>query len=442
MMASTAQSRVSDIERTTMRAVAVRLIPFLMLCYFLSYLDRTNISIAALTMNDDLGLTAAQFGLASGLFFIGYFFFEVPSNLIMHRVGARIWIARIMITWGIVAALMAAVQGPASLYVVRVLLGIAEAGFFPGIILYLTFWFPAEYRGRAVALFMSAIPLSNAIGAPIGGALLSLHGFAGLTGWRWLFLLEGVPTVIIGVVVLWLLPSRPGDVRWLSEKQRGWLSGRIDAEAKQTSQRHHMNVWQAIKRPRVLALALIYFCLPLGTYAIGFWLPLIIKKSLGISNNLNVSLLTAVPYVLAFAGMILWGRVVDRTGRYAAGGALTLGVGGLALAVSAMLTGLPWLGYAGLCVGTIGSLMTHPGFWGLPRAFLTGAAAAAGIATINSIGNLAGFVGPYWVGWITETLGAQQWALVSIGVVMVVGAVGMLLLGNAPAVRGDHQSNS
>lgn len=193
----------------------------------------------------------------------------------------------------------------------------------------------------------SAIPLSNAIGAPIGGALLSLHGFGGVAGWRWLFLLEGVPTVIVGIMVLWLLPSRPGEVRWLSEKQRTWLSGRIDAEAKQTSQRHQMNVWQAIKKPRVLALALIYFCLPLGTYAIGFWLPLIIKKSLGISNNLNVSLLTAAPYVLAFAGMIVWGRVVDRTGRYAAGGALTLGVGGVALAVSAMLTGLPWLGYAG-----------------------------------------------------------------------------------------------
>ncbi|WP_163507284.1 MFS transporter [Fodinicola acaciae] len=424
-----------ELERSTMRVVSARLIPFLMVCYFLSYLDRTNISIAALTMNKDLGLTATQFGLGAGLFFIGYFIFEVPSNMIMHRVGARIWIARIMISWGIVAALLAAVQGPVSLYVVRIVLGIAEAGFFPGIILYLTYWFPASYRGRAVGLFMSAVAISTAVGAPIGGLLLGMDGLFGLDGWRWLFILEGVPTVVVGVLVFWLLPSKPADAGWLSTEQRGWLTSRLTAEAQTTSARHHISALGAIVKPRVLALSLIYFATVFGLYGIGFWLPQIIKSSLGISSNLQVSLLTAVPYALGVVAMVTWGRWCDRTGRYAVGTAVPMLIGGATLAASAFLTGLPWLGYAGLCVCTVGVLMSFPGFWGLPGAFLTGAAAAAGIATVNTIGNLSGFVGPYWVGFLKGLLGSDQWGLVSIGVVMVAGAVATVALGNAPRVR-------
>jgi D-galactonate transporter len=421
-----------ELERSTMRVVGTRLIPFLMLCYFLSYLDRTNISIAGLTMNKDLGLTAAQFGLGAGLFFIGYFLFEIPSNLILHRVGARLWIARIMVSWGVVAAAMAVVQGPVSLYVVRIILGVAEAGFFPGIILYLTYWFPASYRGRAVGLFMSAIAISTAIGAPLGGLLLGLNGFGGLDGWRWLFVLEGVPTVIVGILVVFLLPSTPRRATWLTDEQRGWLTARLDAEEAKTRAEHHISVLQAIVKPRILALSLIYFSTVFGLYGIGFWLPQIIKKSLGISSNLQVSLLTAVPYALGIVAMIMWGRYCDRTGRYAVGTAVPMLVGGVALTASAFLTGLPWLGYAGLCVCTLGVLMSFPGFWGLPSAFLTGAAAAAGIATVNTIGNLSGFVGPYWVGWLTDLFGSSQWGLVSIGVVMVVGALGAFALGNKP----------
>ncbi|WP_163566564.1 MFS transporter [Fodinicola feengrottensis] len=390
-----------DLERSTMQVVGRRLIPFLMLCYFLSYLDRTNISIASLTMNKSLGLTAAEYGLGAGLFFIGYFLFEIPSNLILHRVGARLWIARIMVSWGVVAVVMAAIQGPVSLYVVRIVLGIAEAGFFPGIILYLTYWFPASYRGRAVAFFMSSIAISTAVGAPLGGLLLGLDKIAGLDGWRWLFVLEGVPTVIVGILVVFLLPSTPRRAKWLTDDQRNWLVTRLDAEDAKTRARHHMTVLQAIVKPRVLALSLIYFATVFGLYGIGFWLPQIIKKSLGISSNLQVSLLTAVPYAIGIVAMILWGRYCDRTGRYAVGTAVPMLVGGVALTASAFLTGLPWLGYAGLCVCTLGVLMSFPGFWGLPSAFLTGAAAAAGIATVNTIGNLSGFLGPYWVGWMT-----------------------------------------
>ncbi|GAA1667641.1 MFS transporter [Fodinicola feengrottensis] len=421
-----------DLERSTMQVVGRRLIPFLMLCYFLSYLDRTNISIASLTMNKSLGLTAAEYGLGAGLFFIGYFLFEIPSNLILHRVGARLWIARIMVSWGVVAVVMAAIQGPVSLYVVRIVLGIAEAGFFPGIILYLTYWFPASYRGRAVAFFMSSIAISTAVGAPLGGLLLGLDKIAGLDGWRWLFVLEGVPTVIVGILVVFLLPSTPRRAKWLTDDQRNWLVTRLDAEDAKTRARHHMTVLQAIVKPRVLALSLIYFATVFGLYGIGFWLPQIIKKSLGISSNLQVSLLTAVPYAIGIVAMILWGRYCDRTGRYAVGTAVPMLVGGVALTASAFLTGLPWLGYAGLCVCTLGVLMSFPGFWGLPSAFLTGAAAAAGIATVNTIGNLSGFLGPYWVGWMTDLFGSAKWGLVTIGLVMVVGALGAFALGNRP----------
>jgi len=422
---ATAPPASSDLATTTYATVAKRLLPLLGVCYFLSYLDRTNVAVAALTMNADLGISAAAFGLGAGLFFIGYFVFEVPSNLILYKVGARIWIARIMITWGIVAGAQALAVGETSFYVIRILLGIAEAGFFPGMILYLTFWFPADARARAVGWFMAAIPLSTAIGAPLGGLLLELDGAMGLTGWQWLFIIEAIPTVVVGVLLLKWLPDGPADVQWLSTEQKDWLQTRL-AQEDSESEGAHLTAWKSLGHPRVLALSLIYFAIVFGLYGIGFWLPTIVKESLGIADNLDVTLLTALPYLVGAVAIVVVGRLVDRAGSPGRITAAGMAVGGIALAGTAFASTLPWVGYAGLFVCAVGVMASFPGFWRLPTAFLTGAAAAAGIAVVNSIGNLAGFAGPYWVGFLTEATGAAKWGLVSIGLVMVLGALAVV----------------
>jgi len=430
---STTPADTSPLAVSTYAIVARRLLPLLGLCYFLSYLDRTNVAVAALTMNEDIGISAAAFGLGAGLFFIGYFVFEVPSNLIMYRVGARIWMARIMITWGIVAGAQALAVGETSFYAIRVLLGIAEAGFFPGMILYLTFWFPADSRARAVGWFMAAVPLSTAIGAPLGGLLLKLDGAWGLAGWQWLFVVEAVPTVIIGVLLLAWLPDKPADVDWLTPEQKGWLHDRLALEHSESGG-GHLTAWRSLAHPRVLALSLIYFAIVFGLYGIGFWLPTIVKESLGIEDNLDVTLLSALPYVVGAIAIVVVGRLVDRVGRPGRITAAAMAIGGLALAGTAFASTEPWVGYAGLFVCAVGVMASFPGFWRLPTAFLTGAAAAAGIAVVNAIGNLAGFAGPYWVGFLTEELGAAKWGLVSIGLVMVAGSVAVLALSRERAV--------
>lgn len=410
----------------TYAVVARRLLPLLGLCYFLSYLDRTNVSVAALTMNDDIGISAAAFGLGAGLFFLGYFVFEVPSNLAMYRVGARLWMARIMVTWGVIAAAQALAVGEKSFYLVRVLLGSAEAGFFPGMILYLTFWFPAEYRARAVGWFMAAVPLSSAIGAPLGGLLLKLDGTFGLSGWQWLFVAEGVPTVVLGLLLLRWLPDRPSSVDWLNAEQKAWLEEELGRENAQS--RGGLTAWRSLAHPRVLLLSLIYFAIVFGLYGMGFWLPTIVQDSLGIEDTLNVTLLVAAPYLVGAIAIVVVGRTVDRLGRPARITALAMVIGGLALAGTAFGSAEPWIGYAGLFVCAVGVMASFPGFWRLPTAFLTGAAAAAGIAVVNSIGNLAGFAGPYWVGLLTEHTGAARWGLVSIGLVMIAGSLVVLAL--------------
>ncbi len=424
---ATLPADTSALASSTYAVVARRLLPLLGLCYFLSYLDRTNVAVAALTMNEDLGISAAAFGLGAGLFFIGYFVFEVPSNLIMYRVGARIWMARIMVTWGIVAGAQALAVGETSFYVIRILLGIAEAGFFPGMILYLTFWFPADARARAVGWFMAAVPLSTAIGAPLGGLLLGLDGVWGLAGWQWLFIVEAIPTIILGFLLLAWLPDRPADVDWLSPTQKDWLESRL-AQEDSESEGGHLTAWRSLGHPRVLTLSLIYFAIVFGLYGIGFWLPTIVKESLGIADNLDVTLLTAAPYVVGAVAIVVVGRFVDRAGRPGRITTVAMAVGGVALAATAFASTQPWVGYAGLFVCAVGVMASFPGFWRLPTAFLTGAAAAAGIAVVNSIGNLAGFAGPYWVGFLTETTGAARWGLVSIGLVMVAGAIAVLVL--------------
>lgn len=416
----------------TLRKVARRLIPVMCVCYFLAYIDRTNIGIAALTMNDDLGISATAFGFGAGLFFLGYVLFEVPSNLVMHRVGARIWMSRIMVTWGLVATGSALIQGESSFYVARFLLGVAEAGFFPGMILYLTYWFPAEQRARMTGLFMAAVPVSTALGAPLGGLLLGLDGVAGLTGWQWIFIVEGLPSVIIGAFLFKLLPDRPATASFLTPDEREHLTREIESEGAQIRRRHDFGIAKSILHPRVLALSLVYFSLAFGLYGLAFWMPQIIKSSLAIESNFHVSLLTAAPYALGAVAMIYWGKRCDRLGRPAGFTSLPLLIGGVALAASAFLTAAPWLGYLGLCACAIGVLAAFPAFWMLPTAFLTGVTAAAGIATVNSLGNISGFVGPYWVGLMTDVFGSAQWGLVTIGAVMVLGSVIVIVLGDAP----------
>jgi len=410
------------VAQRTFMVIAWRILPLLGFCYFLSYLDRTNVSVAALTMNDDLGISASAFGLGAGLFFIGYFVFEVPSNLIMYKVGARIWMARIMVTWGLVAGAQALAQGEATFYALRILLGVAEAGFFPGMILYLTFWFPAEYRARAVGWFMAAVPLSTAIGAPLGGLLLKLDGAWGLAGWQWLFVTEAVPTVIAGLLLLFSLTDRPEHATWLTSDQKSWLATTLRREHDATGA-GHLKAFSALYEPRVLGLSLIYFAIVFGLYGLGFWLPTILKSSLKIEDNLVVTLLTAAPYAVGAVAIVLWGRLIDRRGTPAKLTALAMAIGGISLAGTAFVTAEPWIGYAGLFVCAVSVMASFPGFWRLPTAFLTGAAAAAGIAAVNAIGNLAGFAGPYWVGFLTDQLGEAKWGLVSIGLVMLLGAI-------------------
>ena len=405
-------------ERALARATW-RLVPLMAVCYFFAYLDRTNLAVAALTMNRQLGLSATAYGFGAGLLFVGYVLLDAPSNLVLHRVGARVWMARIMIVWGIVAAAGAAVQGEVSFYVLRFLLGMAEAGFFPGMILYLTYWFPAARRATVTGLFMIAVPLSTAIGAPLGGVLLNLDGALGLAGWRWLFLLEGLPSILLGVLLLWLLPDRPADARWLSADERAWITDTLSAEESAVPA---MPVRRAVLHPRVIALGLVYFAIAFGLYGLGFWMPTILKVSLAIRDNLTVTLLTAAPYAIGAIAMVWWGRRCDRIGRPVAHTLVPMVAGGVLLAVSAFLTATPWLGYAGLCACAIGVMAAFPCFWTLPPAFLSGAAVAAGIGVINSIGNLSGFLGPYWVGWMTDVFGSAKWGLVTIGLVMVAGA--------------------
>ncbi|MTD56049.1 MFS transporter [Amycolatopsis pithecellobii] len=423
---------MTDLTSAAMRKATKRLVPLMAICYFVAYLDRTNLSVAALTMNKELGFNATTYGFGAGVLFLGYVLLDAPSNLIMHRVGARRWMARIMIVWGIVAAACATISGEVSFFVLRFLLGVAEAGFFPGMILYLTYWFPAARRATVTGLFMVAVPLSTALGAPLGGLLLKLDGAAGLSGWQWLYLAEGVPAVILGIALLWLLPDRPAKAKWLTDEQRTAIEDVLAKETAETEKGNPMPVRRALLHGRTLALGLVYFGIAFGLYGLGFWMPQIIKSSLEIKDNLSVTLLTAAPYAVGAVAMVVWGRACDRAGKSATYTMLPMVVGGVALVVSAFLTSAPWLGYAGLCACAIGVMAAFPAFWTMPSAFLAGAAAAGAIGIINSIGNLSGFIGPYWVGWMSSLFGSAQWGLVTIGLVMTAGGMLARSLGDTP----------
>jgi ACS family tartrate transporter-like MFS transporter len=419
-------------RRSAVRKAAWRLLPFLCLCYTVNFLDRVNVGFAALSMNADLGFSPSVFGLGAGIFFAGYILFEIPSNLALQRFGARIWIARIMISWGIVATAMALVHNEASFYALRFLLGVAEAGFFPGIILYLTYWFPARERARIVSLFMAAVPLATVIGGPVSGALLEMHGLLGFAGWHWLFIIEGLPAIGLGVIVLFFLDDRPEEARWLTPAERKALSATLAAEAEATRDVGYAGLGQALTRPRVFVLGLIYFCIVTGLYGIGFWMPQVIQ-TFGL-EPLQIGFLTAIPYLVAACGMVVWGTRSDRTGERIWHIALPLMLGGAAFAWSAV-SGPLGLTMLALTLATLGVHAAIGTFWSLPTAILTGTGAAAGLALVNSMGNLAGLVSPTAIGLIKQATGSFTAALLFLAGALLLGALITLLFGQAQRSR-------
>jgi ACS family tartrate transporter-like MFS transporter len=424
-------------RKSAIAKAAWRLMPFLCLCYAVNFLDRVNVGFAALSMNADLGFSPSVFGAGAGIFFAGYILFEVPSNLALQRFGARIWIARIMISWGIVAIAMAFVSGETSFYVLRFLLGVAEAGFFPGIILYLTYWFPARERARVVSLFMAAVPLATLVGGPVSGALLEMHGLLGLKGWHWLFIIEGLPAVILGVIALRFLDDRPEDAIWLSKDERKALAATLAAEAKATRAVGYAELGQALTRPRVLVLGFLYFCIVIGFYGVSFWMPQVIQ-TYGL-DPLEIGFLTAIPFFFAAIAMVLWGAHSDRTGERIWHVALPLLVAAVAFAWSASTLPL-WLLIVALSLATAGTYAAIGTFWSLPTSILTGTGAAAGLALIISLGNSGGLVGPPIIGVIKQETGSFTAALLFLAGALVLGAVVVLLFGYA--ARRRHVASS
>ena len=425
----------SELERTTLAKVAWRLLPFLLLLYIVAWLDRVNVGFAALQMNEDLGFSAAVYGFGAGVFFVGYALCEIPSNLMLVRFGARLWIARIMITWGIVSVAMMFVRGPLSFYALRFLLGVAEAGFLPGILYYLGHWFPSRERARAVSWFMVAIPVSTVIGAPLSGLLLELDGWLGLAGWQWLFLLEGLPAIALGFVVLRVLTDTPDQAHWLDAREREWLSARIRAEHGAAQARHGVGLRQALLHPTVWLLGLVIFACQCGSYGLTLWIPQIVQALSGLSN-LEVSMISALPYAAAAVGMILIGASSDRSGERFKHVAVPSFIAAIGFAASALLTS-PVPGMIALTVAAVGDLGTRGPFWALPTRFLAGSAAAGGIALINTLGSLGGFVGPYAVGLVRNASGGFAGGLLFLAALLAAGAVFAMRLRHAAVFGAD-----
>jgi MFS family permease len=418
---------IAALERETMRRVARRMLPLLMLCYLAAYLDRVNVGFAALTMNKALGLSPAAYGFGSGVFFLGFFVFEIPSNLLLSRIGARVWIARILVTWGLISGLTAWITGPLSFYAVRFALGVAEAGFFPGVILYLTWWFPSQYRSRIVGVFMAAIPLSNVLGSLISGPLLDLDGRFGLAGWQWLFVLEAAPPVLLGGVVYAWLTDRPDQAAWLRPAQRSWLIARLDAERGQREAIRRYRLREALTDRRVLLLSLVYFGGTFAGYAITLFQPQIVHRLVGGFGM--TGLVNAIPYVFAAIVSVLWARHSDRTGERplhvaAAYVLAACGLIGTGLAVDPVLT------MTMLIFAAIGQVSSYPGFWALPTAMLSGTAAAGGIALINALGNLGGFFGPTLFGLVRGATGGTAAALTLVALGPIMSALIVVTLGH------------
>ena len=421
----------------TIKTVSLRLMPVLFISYMLAYIDRINIGFAALKMNSDIGISPYIFGFGAGVFFLSYFIFEIPSNLALAKFGARKWISRIMISWGIISAAMAFVQGPMSFFAVRFLLGAAEAGFFPGVILYLTFWFPEQYRARIIAAFIVAVPVSLALGGPISTAILHMDGVAGLKGWQWLFILQGLPTALFGFVFLIVMPDRPRDAKWLSVEERASLQRAIDDEDRAVATAHGSSVLDALKDPRVLALAFIWFANTTANLGLAFFLPQMLK-GLGLTD-MQTGITTSIPYVFGTLGILAFGYVSDRYNERRWTLCAALGLTAIGLIAAGLLTG-SLLAVAVMAVAAIGIYGAKPPFWPLPSTFLTGKAAAAGIALINSIGNLGGFVGPYAIGWIKDSTHSFEAGLYFLAGLTLLAAALTPIVVNARFTSG-HKSN-
>lgn len=419
------------LERETMRKVGLRLLPFLFVLYIFNFLDRTNVALAALQMNRDLSFSSTAFGLGAGIFFVGYALFEVPSNMLLVRVGARRWIARIMISWGLIAAAMMFVRTPFQFYSLRLLLGIAEAGFFPGIVYYLTQWFPAKRRARASSRFMIAIPLSGVLGGVLGGFLLSLDGRLGLAGWQWLFLVEGLPSAFIGITVLRYLTDQPRDAHWLTAEQRAWLIEQMRLDKETSGAAHDMPALRALAQPVIWLLALPYFLVLTAGYGYTFWSPIVIRDTLHTTDT-QTALLTAVFAVFSMLAMLAIGASSDRTGErlyHAAFGGILIAVG----FTGAALLPHPVLRILALALVLVGSNSVLPSFWCLPSMVLSGSAAAVGIALINSLGNTGGFIGPYVIGFAKDRTGGNTGSFLILGALGAICAVACILLKRHPA---------
>src|SRR6266702_1278400 len=399
--------------------VAWRLIPFLFFCYLCAYLDRINVSFAKLQMLQDLGMSDAVYGLGAGIFFVGYLMFEVPSNLILLKVGARRWIARIMVTWGVISAAMMFVSTPTQFYVVRFLLGVAEAGFFPAILLYLTYWFPAGRRSKVTALFMTGIPMSGVIGGPLSGWIMhSMSGAHGIAGWQWLFLLEGIPTVIVGIVAFFYLDDKVSDARWLRDDEKALIEADLQAESG-----HHKlhSLRDGLASPRVLLLSAIYFFFTMGLYGVSFWLPSLVKAS-GVADPMNIGLLTAIPYGAAVIAMVLVSQSADARGERRWHLALPGVIGAAGLYFSVVFAHSTQIAMIALTIGTMGVMTTISQFWVLPPAIFSGAAAAAGLALANSVGSISGVVSPSVIGFLQTTTGSTGSGVLGLTVSLLIGS--------------------
>ncbi|MEH1831442.1 MAG: MFS transporter [Nostoc sp.] len=414
------------LKRKVLNKVTRRLIPLLLVLYIIAYLDRVNVGFAALQMNHDLGFSSTIYGFGSGVFFLGYFLFEIPSNLILERIGARVWIARISITWGVIAAGMMFVKSPFSFYLLRFFLGIAEAGFFPGIILYLTYWFPTIQRAKTIASFMTATAIAGVVGGPLSGLLLTLHGIAGLAGWQWLFLVEGLPAIVMGFVVLNYLCERPEQAEWLEVEERFWLQERLQLESEHKQRHNSYTLLQALVNPKVWLLSLIYFTLVIGIYGISFWLPQIIKGFSGLSD-LWVGCLSVIPYLVGAIGMVFVGSHSDQTRERRAHVAIPAFIGAFGLVLSAY-SHQPVTALASLSLAALGIWGALGPFWTLPTGFLSGTAAAGSLALINSVGNLGGFVAPYIIGLIKDATNSFTGGLLVMAAGLLVGGILTLVM--------------
>ena len=407
---------------TATRKALKRLLPFLLLMYVIAFIDRTNIGFAEESLEIHAGLSTAAYAFGAGLFFIGYAVFEVPSNLIMHRVGARWWMARIMITWGIVAALFMFTTGPTMFYILRFLLGVAEAGFFPGVILYLTYWFPRRRRAQATALFYMGLPIANIVGGPLSGALMELDGFLGLWGHQWMFMVEGLIAVLVGVVAFFYLTDRPAKAAWLTEAERTELQATLDAEAAEKEEARPLTWWRALLNGRILYFCAVYFTIQVSVYGLTFFLPRQIAGIAGRDVGLAVGLLFAIPWIVGLAANFFSGRFADRSGNYRDVATTLLVISGIGLLVTGLL-GNPVLVMAGLCLAAVGFCSAQPIFWSIPTSYLSGAALASSVGLINGVGNLGGFVAPNLRVWVVETFGTESAGLLMLAAMPFLGAL-------------------